>query len=90
MEPIWNIAFSPEYNSAIERFWGQLKATFRPRLLQKMLACPRAKDTPLRDTVFEVIRNAPTISIPSFVARGLATLEQDALAIKAQRKEEEE
>ena len=85
MEPVWNIAYSPEYNSAIERFWGQLKAAFRPRLLQRMLACPRARDTPLRDTVFEVLRSAPTESIPSFVASGLATLERDALAIEEQR-----
>ena len=32
-EPVWNVAYMPEYNAAVERYWGQLKATFRPLLL---------------------------------------------------------
>jgi hypothetical protein len=32
-EPVWNVAYMPEYNAAIERYWAQLKATFRPLLL---------------------------------------------------------
>jgi len=80
-EPVWNVAYSPEYNQAIERYWGQLKATFRPLLLQKMLAGPRSKDTPLRDALYEAIRTVPATSIPAYVARGLETLRQDAEAI---------
>ena len=73
-EPVWNVAYMPEYNAAIERYWGQLKATFRPLLLQKMLAGPRSKDRPLRDALYETIRTVPTASIPAFVARGLENL----------------
>jgi len=56
-------------------------------LLQKMLAGPRARDTPLRDAVLETIRIVPTTSIPSFVASGLAKLEEDARSIAAEREE---
>jgi hypothetical protein len=33
IEPIWNLAYSPQYNAAVERYWAQLKAAFRPLLL---------------------------------------------------------
>jgi hypothetical protein len=46
-----------------------------------MLACPRAKDTPMRDALYETIQSVPTTSIPKFVARGLENLRQDAEAI---------
>ena len=35
--PIWNVAYCFKYNSAIEMFWAQVKALFRPILLEKML-----------------------------------------------------
>ena len=34
IRPIFNVGYSPEYNDGIERFWGQVKTVFRPRLLQ--------------------------------------------------------
>jgi hypothetical protein len=71
----------PEYNAAIERYWGQLKATFRPLFLQKMLAGPRSRDTPMRDALYETIQSVPTTSIPKFVDSGLNKLRQDAEAI---------
>ena len=37
IKPVWNVAYSPEYNSGIERFWGQVKTRFRPKLLGYML-----------------------------------------------------
>ncbi len=37
IEPVWNVPYSPQYNTAIERFWAQLKSAFRPLLLQKLL-----------------------------------------------------
>ena len=75
----------PEYNAAIERYWGQLKATFRPLLLKKMIAGPRAKDQPLREALNETIKTVPHTSIPAFVARGLANLREDAQAIREAR-----
>ena len=49
--PIWNLPYSPEYNAAIEMYWGQLKAKYRPILLQKMLTVPRAKDKPMLESI---------------------------------------
>ena len=59
------------------RYWGQLKAHFRPLLLQKMLAGPmeRRRFKPLEAALYETIRSVPTSSIPAYVARGLATLQ---------------
>ena len=74
LEPVWNVAYSPYYNAAIKLYWAQLKAHFRPLLLQKMLAGLRARDTPLRDAVLEWIHNVPTTSIPKFVDHGLRVL----------------
>ena len=46
-----------------------------------MLAGPRAKDTPLRDAVYEAIKTVPHTSIPFFIASGLRALDEDAKAI---------
>jgi hypothetical protein len=62
--PVWNVAYTPEYNSGIERYWAQLKAYFRPLLLSKMIKDPRAKDTPLKDALRQTIRDVSTDSIP--------------------------
>ena len=64
--PVWNVAYRYEYMAGIEMYWGQLKARFRPILLQKMLAWPgpRSKDTPLKDAVWEAICEVPHTSIP--------------------------
>ena len=84
IEPVWNVAYSPQYNAAIERYWGMLKATFRPLLLKKMLGfpAPRAKDTPLNDALFEsitLIHQDALVSIPKFIASGLGELSADAV-----------
>ena len=84
--PVWNVAYSPEYNNAVEKYWAQLKTYFRPLLLSKMLKCPRAKDTPLRDAVRQTIRDVSVDSIPAFCQRGLETLRRDADSIKLSRK----
>ena len=81
IEPVWNVAYKFQYNSAIEMYWAQLKSAFRPILLNKMLKVPRAKDTPLRDAVHEAIKLTPTTSIPKYVKKGDDFLEQDALEI---------
>ncbi len=38
INPVRNVAYSPQYNAAVERYWSQLKAKFRPLLLSYMLA----------------------------------------------------
>ncbi len=85
IKPVWNVAYSPEFNSAIELYWAQLKAYFRPLLLQKMLAGPRARDTPLRDAVYQTIREVPQSSIPLFIARGLSCLRERVESIRAEQ-----
>ena len=69
--PVWNVAYMPEYNCGVERYWAELKAYFRPLLLSKMLKDPRAKDTPLKDAVRQTIRDVSTNSIPSYIESGL-------------------
>ena len=90
IEPVWNVAYKYQYNEAIEKYWGQLKAYFRPLLLQKMLAfpAPRSKDTPLKDALIETIIRVPTSSIPKFVARGLSNLATDADELREEFKHE--
>ena len=87
IEPVWNVAYHFEYNAAVERYWAQLKAAFRPLLLSKMLKFPRPKDMPLRDAVRETLRMVPTTSIPAFIAAGLRQLRQDAAELRAERGE---
>ena len=84
--PVWNIAYTPEYNNAVEKYWAQLKSYFRPLLLKKMLLNPRAKDHPLRDAVRQTIKEVSRDSIPLFIESGLAALRNDADAIKLERK----
>ena len=63
-------------------FWAQVKALFRPILLEKMFQVPRGKNaTPLRDAVREALRKTPTTSIPKFIDHGLRFLEADAKEI---------
>ncbi len=85
IEPIWNVAYSPEYNAAVERYWGQLKAYFRPLLLQKMVKGVRARQTPLKDAVFETLTNVPRTSIPAYIDNGLSVLKADADKIRIER-----
>ena len=33
IKPIWNLPYSPQYNAAVELYWAQLKAKYRPLLL---------------------------------------------------------
>ena len=81
IEPVWNVAYHYMYNAAVEMYWAQLKARFRPLLLQKMLKFPKPKEMPLRDSVHEAIRSVSTKSIPSFVEHGLRELRKDAAHI---------
>ena len=95
---MWNVAYKYQYNEAIEKYWAQLKAYFRPCLLKKMLAfpAPRSKSTPLKDALQEALRVVPTTSIPKFVAKGLRYLAEDAdelrreLGLEAEAPVEEE
>jgi hypothetical protein len=34
---VWNVPYRYEFNEACEKFWAQLKASFRPLLLKKMI-----------------------------------------------------
>ena len=85
IEPVWNVAYVPEYNAAIEMFWGQLKAKYRPLLLKKMLTTPRAKDKPMLESLYQVIRENDGRSIPGFIEHGLRALFHDAQEIKRSR-----
>jgi hypothetical protein len=92
IEPVWNVAYSPQYNAAVERYWALLKASFRPLLLKRMLAFPgpRAKDTPLKDALREAMNvtyQAALLSIPKFVAGGLEELAVDAQEMRLELEE---
>ena len=81
--PVWNVPYRFEFNVAIERYWGQLKAWFRPLLLKKMLVdFPRKGATPLKDALFEAVRTMPTNAIPSYVERSLRNLRDEANEIR--------
>ena len=87
--PVWNVAYSFEYNAGIERWWSQLKSAFRQLLLKKMLNdMPRRGDTPLKDTVLQVLREVPQTSIRSFIRAGLVTLRTEANSIRRIRGQE--
>ena len=76
--PVWNVPYKFEYNDACEKYWAQLKAHFRPLLLQKMLLNLSGQDKPLKDAVVETIETVSRASIPKFIDRGLRQLEIDA------------
>ena len=84
--PVWNVAYMPEYNLGIERYWADLKAYFRPLLLSKMIKDPRKKDRPLKDSVRQAIRDVSTEPIPTYCQRGLERLSSDAAVIRHERK----
>ena len=84
--PVWNVPYRFEFNAGIERWWGQLKAAFRPLLLKKMLAeLPRRKETVLKDAVMQVLLEVPQTSIRSFIRRGLVTLRTEANEVRRGR-----
>jgi hypothetical protein len=66
-----------------------LKAYFRPLLLQKMIAGPHPKANPLKESLYQSIRDVDKSSIPAFIARGIATLKRDADEIRKEMAEEE-
>ena len=78
IHPIWNVPYTPEYNAAIELYWAQLKARYRPLLLQKMLLTPRARDKPMREALYQAIKENDGSSIPAFIDHGLRALYEDA------------
>ena len=78
IQPIWNVPYTPEYNAAIELYWAQLKARYRPLLLQKMLLTPRARDKPMREALYQAIKENDGSSIPAFIDHGLRALYEDA------------
>ena len=55
--PIWNVPYCPEYNSAIERYWANLKSKFRPIYLQKMLERPHSKTETLKKALYEAFEH---------------------------------
>ena len=55
-----------------------LKSKFRPLLLEKMLKTPRSKETPLADSVREVIVKTDTTPIIDYVRRGIGFLRSRA------------
>ena len=90
--PVWNLSYSPRYNAAVENYWAQLKSTFRPLLLKKMLAFPepRSKDTPLKDALLESIMKTPLTSLPKYIKMGLDELERDALEVMKLKSDKDE
>ena len=52
IEPIYNVAYSYTFNP-VERLWAYWKHYFRAILLEKMLKCPDAKSSPLKDALLE-------------------------------------
>ena len=85
IEPVWNLPYCPEYNAAVERYWAQLKSRYRPLLLQRMLTTPRAKDKPMREALYQAIRETPDSSLPAFVEAGLRALYTDAKVVEKER-----
>ena len=75
---VWNVPYHYKYNDACEKYWAQLKAKFRPMLLEKMLQKPHYKEKVLNDCLMKTMREAPLDSIPKFVAHGLRGLRHDA------------
>ena len=51
IEPVWNVPYRFEFNAACERYWAQLKQSWRPLLLSKMLEEHSNKDMLLAETV---------------------------------------
>ena len=88
--PVWNVPYHFQFNEAIEKYWALLKSKFRPLLLKKMLKTPRNKDTPLADTVREVILTTDAKLVKEFVRRGLNFLRQSAEEIKQKQRQLEE
>ena len=52
IEPVYNVGYRYDFNPC-ERLWAMYKQHYRKVLLQKMLADPHPKDTPLKDALFE-------------------------------------
>ena len=86
--PVWNVPYRFEFNEAIEKYWALLKSKFRPKLLERMLKTPRGKETPLKETLRDVIIGTPTHAIRDFVRRGLNFLRIAADDIREARGEE--
>lgn len=59
-------------------YWAQLKAKYRPLLLQKMLTTPRAKDKPMEQSLHQVLKENDASSIKGFIRHGLQALFSDA------------
>ena len=82
---VWNVPYHYKYNDACEKYWAQLKAKFRPMLLEKMLQKPHYKEKVLNDCLMKTMREAPLDSIPKFVAHGLRALRHDANLVRQRR-----
>ncbi len=54
-----------------------------------MIAGPLPKANPLKDALYQSIREVAKLSIPAFIASGLASLSTDADEIREEMKEEE-
>ena len=90
--PVWNLPYSPEYNSAVERYWAQLKAYFRPLLLKKLVHEQpfNHKKNYLNEALTETMRDVTRESIPAFIDGGLRALKRDADRVRDENRSEEE
>ena len=71
IEPVWNVPYKYEFNEACEKFWAQLKQSWRPLLLKRMLEEHSNKDMLLKETVEETILHASRESIPNYIDSGI-------------------
>ena len=78
IEPVWNVAYKYEFNEACEKYWAQLKSSWRPLLLKRMLEEHSNKDMLLVETVRETIQTTSYESIPKFVDSGIRQLNEHA------------
>ena len=78
IEPVWNVPYKYQFNEACEKYWAQLKQSWRPLLLKRMLEEHSNKDMLLAETVAETIRHASNDSIPKYIDSGIRQLNEHA------------
>ena len=78
IEPVWNVPYKYQFNEACEKYWAQLKQSWRPLLLKRMLEEHSNKDMLLAETVKETILHASHESIPKYIESGIRQLNEHA------------
>ena len=78
IEVVWNVAYKYEFNEACEKYWAQLKQSWRPLLLKRMLEEHSNKDMLLAETVRETLLEASHESIPKYIDSGIRQLNEHA------------